>query len=80
VASGEALVGVLGADRGRSYTVIGDTVNVAARLESLAPVGGVAISGGTARALDDVPLRSLGEVAVKGRAEPVEAYVVEEPY
>src|SRR4051794_20984099 len=48
VASGEALVGVLGADRGRSYTVIGDTVNVAARLESLAPVGGVAVSGGTA--------------------------------
>jgi adenylate cyclase len=78
VASGEALVGVLGADRGRSYTVIGDTVNVAARLESLAPVGGVAISAGTARALDDVPLRSLGEVAVKGRAEPVEAYTVEE--
>ena len=80
VASGEALVGVLGADRGRSYTVIGDTVNVASRLESLAPVGGVAISVGTARALDGVPLRSLGEVAVKGRAESVEAYVVEGPY
>jgi adenylate cyclase len=78
VASGEALVGVLGADRGRSYTVIGDTVNLAARLESLAPVGGVAVSGGTADALEDVPLRSLGAVAVKGRAEPVEAYTVEE--
>ena len=78
VASGEVLVGVLGADRGRSYTVIGDTVNVAARLESLAPVGGIAVSGGTASTLDDVPLRSLGEVAVKGRAEPVEAYTVEE--
>src|SRR5918992_1081583 len=33
VNSGEALVGVVGAESGRSYTVIGDTVNVAARLE-----------------------------------------------
>ena len=78
VSSGEALVGVLGADRGRSYTVIGDTVNVAARLESLAPVGGVVISDATARAAPGPSLRSLGGVAVKGRAEPVEAHVVEE--
>ena len=40
VNSGEALVGVLGGESGRTYTVIGDTVNVAARLESQAPPGG----------------------------------------
>ena len=34
VNTGEAIVGVLGAESGRSYTVIGDTVNLAARLES----------------------------------------------
>ncbi len=78
VATGEVLVGVLGADRGRSYTVVGDTVNVAARLEALAPVGGVTIADATARAVPDLPLRSLGGVAVKGRGEPVEAHVVEE--
>ena len=46
VNTGEALVGVLGAGEGRSYTVIGDTVNVAARLQAPAPVGGVAIGAG----------------------------------
>ena len=51
VNTGEALVGVVGAAGGRSYTVIGDTVNVAARLESPAPVGGVAVGGATLRAL-----------------------------
>ena len=43
VNTGEALVGVLGAESGRSYTVIGDTVNLAARLEAQAPAGRVVI-------------------------------------
>ena len=39
VNSGVAMVGVVGAREGKSYTVIGDTVNVAARLQGAAPVG-----------------------------------------
>ena len=77
VNSGEALVGVVGAREGKSYTVIGDTVNVAARLQGAAPVGAVAIGAGTLRALPGARVRSLGGVALKGKRQPVDAYVLE---
>jgi adenylate cyclase len=77
VNSGEALVGLLGAAGGRSYTVIGDVVNSASRLESAAPVGEVAIGAATLRALPEARTRSLGPIAVKGRHEPLDAYVLE---
>jgi class 3 adenylate cyclase len=75
--SGEAMVGVVGAREGKSYTVIGDTVNVAARLQGAAPVGAVAIGAGTLRGLPGARVRALGPVALKGKREPVEAYVLE---
>jgi class 3 adenylate cyclase len=77
VNSGEALVGVVGAESGRSYTVIGDTVNVAARLESRAPTGGVVLGGATLRAVPGVRATSLGAIEVKGKREPVDAYLLE---
>jgi adenylate cyclase len=76
VNSGEALVGVVGAESGRSYTVIGDTVNVAARLESRAPAGGVVVGGATLRAVPGLRATSLGEIEVKGKRERVDAYLV----
>jgi adenylate cyclase len=77
VNSGEAMVGVVGAREGKSYTVIGDTVNVAARLQGAAPVGAVAIGAGTLRGLPAARVRALGPVALKGKRDPVEAYVLE---
>jgi adenylate cyclase len=77
VNSGEALVGVVGAESGRSYTVIGDTVNVAARLESGAPTGGVVVGGATLRAVPGLRATSLGELQVKGKREPVDAYLLD---
>jgi adenylate cyclase len=77
VNSGDALVGVVGAESGRSYTVIGDTVNVAARLESRAPTGGVVVGGATLRAVPGLRATSLGEVEVKGKTRKVDAYVLE---
>jgi adenylate cyclase len=77
VNSGEALVGVVGAESGRSYTVIGDTVNVASRLEGRAPTGGVVVGGATLRAVPGLRATSLGEVEVKGKRERVDAYLLE---
>jgi class 3 adenylate cyclase len=78
VNSGEALVGVLGAESGRSYTVIGDTVNLAARLESRAPAGGVVISASTLRSAPGSRVQALEPFRVKGRGEPVHAYLVDD--
>jgi adenylate cyclase len=77
VNSGDAMVGVLGASGGRSYTVIGDAVNSAARLESAAPVGEVAVGAATLRELPGARSRSLGAIEVKGRRQPLDAHVLE---
>jgi class 3 adenylate cyclase len=53
-------VGILGAGEGRSYTVVGDTVNVASRLQAAAPVGGVAVGAATLRHLPGAGSRASG--------------------
>jgi class 3 adenylate cyclase len=73
VNTGPAVVGMVGAAGGRTHTAIGDAVNVAARLESHAPVGSVVVGPETARRLPDADLRALGALEVKGRSEPVAA-------
>ena len=78
VNTGEALVGVLGAESGRSYTVIGDTVNLAARLEGQAPPGRVVIGASTLRAAPGTRVEALEPVRVKGRDEPADVYLVED--
>jgi len=73
--TGHAVVGTLGAGRKKEYTAIGDTVNVASRLEGLNKQfgTGICISGEMAGYLPpDADLRPQGEVHVKGRAEPIQ--------
>jgi adenylate cyclase len=79
VNTGEMIAGTIGAETVRSYTVIGDAVNLGARLESLNKdyKTQIIISEFTARALKGrYNLRPLGAVVVKGKTVPVEIFEV----
>ena len=78
VNSGEVLAGLVGGASGhRKHGVVGDTVNLAARLESVAPVGQVVVGAETAGALPPgAVLERLPPLELKGKGEPVEAFVV----
>lgn len=75
--TGTLAVSLLGTAGGRTHTEVGDVVNTASRIEGRAPAGGVAISASTLAQLPGATTRPLGSLALKGRAEPVEAYLVE---
>ena len=73
---GEASLGVLGTGSGRTFSAIGDTVNLGSRIEALAPPGGIAISAELAAGLEAASTERLGAVTVKGREEPVEVLLL----
>lgn len=77
--SGEATCGVVGARQRLEYTIIGDTVNLASRLESATKDVGIPliISEATARLLDaNYETQALGEVKVKGKSANTSIYTV----
>jgi class 3 adenylate cyclase len=77
VNTGRAVVGNVGAAGRRSFTAIGDTTNVAARLVAAAEPGQVVASEETWNQLGaGREGSSLGAVQVKGKREPVSAWVV----
>ncbi len=75
--TGSALVGNIGSEAIRNFTAIGDTVNLASRLQSRAEGGQVLINAATyALVREHVDVRSLGQIQVKGKQAPVEVYVL----
>jgi adenylate cyclase len=78
VSSGEVHAGLVGAARGhRKHGVVGDVVNLAARLQASAPVDGVLIGDATFRELGPhASVEPLAPLRVKGMREPVTAYLL----
>jgi adenylate cyclase len=75
LSTGEAAAALLGSAERLEYTLVGDTVNLAQRLQQLASAGETVISEATARALTGpARLRPLPPQLVKGRDAPVVAY------
>ena len=75
--SGMAVVGNVGAPDIMNYTAVGDTVNLAARLQGMSSGGRILISSASYAELHDaVPTSCIGLRTVKGRAEAVLTYEV----
>ena len=75
--TGVATVGYIGSQRRTEYTAIGDTVNLAARLEQNAAGGQILLSEAVARAAaHGYPLQSQPPLTVKNRTQPVQVYEV----
>ena len=79
IASGEMVAGYTGTNERATYTCIGDTVNLAARLETHTKVAGSAIliDGATRAGLrTDIEVEALGPVSFRGKAQPVDVFGV----
>ena len=76
--TGVATVGYIGSERRTEFTAIGDTVNLAARLEQNAKGEEILVSDATARAARPIfPLKQREPLLVKNRVQPVPIYEVE---
>jgi class 3 adenylate cyclase len=78
IASGHVIAGYTGTLHRATYTCVGDTVNVAARLESHTKVANrpILIDENTRRGLDGIDVEPQGELLMKGKAEPINVYAV----
>ena len=77
VNTGQAVIGNVGSVARRSFTAVGDTTNLAARLQGQAVAGQVVIAATTLAELgDSVQVTPLGALELKGKAQPVEAFVL----
>ncbi len=75
--TGLVIVGDVSAGDLSTYTALGDTTNVAARMQAMAEPGRLLVSADTYRLVaNDVTARDLGPVEVKGKVEPIAVYEI----
>lgn len=79
--TGDAIVGNVGSDNLMDFTAVGDTVNVAARLQGVADDGEILVSAPVFEATQDFVFgRTLGHLTVKGRTGTVDSYQISNTY
>ena len=75
--TGPVIAGMVGSDTKQDFTVMGDTVNLASRMEGAAETGSILISENTFHLTEGYfDFEPVGEVKVKGKEQPVKAYKV----
>ena len=77
VSTGYAVIGNVGSDKHKDFTAIGDSINIAARLQAKAGAGEVLITENTYHYVENViAVEELGEVHVKGRKDTIRVFRV----
>jgi len=82
IATGDMVAGYTGTNERATYTCVGDTVNLAARLEAHTKEArrDILMDGATRLALgEDVPVEPLGAVPIRGKADSVEIFALRTP-
>lgn len=75
--TGPVMVSLLGERKGQDFVVVGDSVNLASRIQELAPSGGILISHDTNRHVRGIfDVKALEPVKVKGKSDPIQVYLV----
>lgn len=73
--SGQVIVGAIGDDLRMDYTAVGDTTNLAARMESMAEPGSILVSFSTHKLVKYYfEFEPLGQIQIKGKDQPQEAH------
>jgi adenylate cyclase len=79
--TGSAMVGIIGSDKRKEYTAVGDTVNVAARVEGLTKEYGrpLLVSAATLDlAKDTYEVDRVGDIEIRGRVKSLEMFAIQE--
>jgi class 3 adenylate cyclase len=74
LSTGDAAAALLGSEERLEYTLVGDTVNLSARLQQWATAGEIILSENTKAVLGDVPCEEMEPALVKGRQQTVRAF------